>query len=243
MEFGSPRSDDGAEGPGRAYIDGDMGGNAYGDIPEDRLELQSAGARDRSHALKVEMDVTEYQEQVLGATGQITADVLEVGVFTNLLLGWGQTLWNVMIEEGPNLLFKVLLFIIIVYAFRKLADFAKKIIDHWLEGLGGEYNPFRKRASELIRLVRDLDEVRKRTGALMIGTTAKNYDRAISFNELRTIANKKDVCLLFGTGWGLAPRIFTQLDAITEPITGVAEYNHISVRSAVAIIIDRLIGR
>jgi len=81
----------------------------------------------------LEMDTADYQEQVLSATGQITADVFEVGVVTNLLVGWGQTLWNVMIEDGPNLLFKILLFIVIVFGFRKLADFVKNIIERALE--------------------------------------------------------------------------------------------------------------
>lgn len=79
------------------------------------------------------MDTSEYQEQVLNATGQITTDVFEVGVITNLLLGWGQTLWDVIIEDGPNLLFKVLLFIAIVFGFRKLAGFIQKLIERGLE--------------------------------------------------------------------------------------------------------------
>jgi small conductance mechanosensitive channel len=79
------------------------------------------------------MDAAAYQEQVLGATGQITTDVFEVGVVTNLLVGWGQTLWNKMIEDGPNLLFKIFLFIVIVYGFRKLGDFVKTIVERTLE--------------------------------------------------------------------------------------------------------------
>lgn len=79
------------------------------------------------------MDVTDYQEQVLTATGQITTDVFEVGVITNLLLGWGQTLWNVIIEDGPNLVFKILLFFVIVFGFNKLAGFVQKLIERGLE--------------------------------------------------------------------------------------------------------------
>ncbi|MDH3947797.1 MAG: mechanosensitive ion channel family protein [Gammaproteobacteria bacterium] len=81
----------------------------------------------------LEMDAAAYQQQVLTATGQITADVFEVGVVTSLLVGWGEKLWNVMIEDGPNLLFKILLFIVIVYGFRKLADFVKNIVERALE--------------------------------------------------------------------------------------------------------------
>ncbi len=75
------------------------------------------------------IDVMGYQQQLLGATGQITTDFLEVGVFTNLLLGWGETLWNVLIESGPGLFFKIILFFIIVFVFRKLAKLAQKLVE------------------------------------------------------------------------------------------------------------------
>ena len=82
---------------------------------------------------KLEMDTADYQEQVLSATGQITTDVFEVGVITNLLVGWGRTLWNVIIEDGPNLFFKILLFMVIVFGFRKLAGFVQSLVERALE--------------------------------------------------------------------------------------------------------------
>jgi small conductance mechanosensitive channel len=81
----------------------------------------------------LDMDTTAYQEQVLNATGQITTDVFEVSVITNLLVGWGRTLWNVIIEDGPNLVFKILLFIVIVFGFRKLAGFVQTLVERALE--------------------------------------------------------------------------------------------------------------
>ena len=81
----------------------------------------------------MEMDTSDYQEQVLSATGQITTDVFEVGVFTNLIMGWGRTLWNVIIEDGPNLVFKILLFIVIVFGFYKLAGFVQSLVERALE--------------------------------------------------------------------------------------------------------------
>jgi tRNA (guanine37-N1)-methyltransferase len=50
---------------------------------------------------------------------------------------------------------------------------------------------------------------------------------------------------VFGTGWGLAEEVFARSDAILAPIRGSAAdgYNHLSVRSAVAIVLDRLFGR
>ncbi len=49
--------------------------------------------------------------------------------------------------------------------------------------------------------------------------------------------------LIFGTGWGLAPAVVAEADALLEPIrSAVGDYNHLSVRSACAIALDRLCG-
>ena len=80
----------------------------------------------------LEMDTLAYQEQVLSATGQITTDLFDFSVISHLLVGWGQTLWNVIIEGGPDLIFKVLLFIIIIYGFFKIASIVQKLIESGL---------------------------------------------------------------------------------------------------------------
>ena len=82
---------------------------------------------------KLGIDTAAYHQQVLSSTGQITTDVFEVSVVTNLLVGWGQSLWDAIIKDGPNLVFKMLLFIVIVFGFRKLADFVQKLIERALE--------------------------------------------------------------------------------------------------------------
>ncbi|HAX46903.1 MAG TPA: hypothetical protein DCX78_08785, partial [Nitrospina sp.] len=43
--------------------------------------------------------------------------------------------------------------------------------------------------------------------------------------------------------WGLEKSILTEADYVLDPIDGVGEYNHLSVRAAVAIILDRLLAR
>jgi hypothetical protein len=47
--------------------------------------------------------------------------------------------------------------------------------------------------------------------------------------------------MLFGTGWGLTREVKDGSDYVLAPIEGKG-YNHLSVRSAVAIILDRLLG-
>ena len=48
--------------------------------------------------------------------------------------------------------------------------------------------------------------------------------------------------LVFGTGWGLTDELLARADYVLRPIYGAGEYNHLSVRSAVSIILDRLMG-
>jgi hypothetical protein len=54
--------------------------------------------------------------------------------------------------------------------------------------------------------------------------------------------DNKPILLLFGTGWGLSDSLTNEADFKLEPIFGKAldGYNHLSVRSAVAIYCDRL---
>jgi small conductance mechanosensitive channel len=81
----------------------------------------------------LEMDTTEYQNQLLLATGQITTDIFQVGVFTTLLVGWSETLWAGVIESGPGLIFNLILLMIIIYAFYKLAGLAQRLAEKGLE--------------------------------------------------------------------------------------------------------------
>jgi len=93
----------------------------------------------------LEMDTTHYQNQLLGATGQITTDIFQVGVFSNLLLGWGETLWNKVIEGGPTLVFNIILFFIIVFAFLKLANLVQTLTERGLEESSFELSKLLKR--------------------------------------------------------------------------------------------------
>ena len=50
------------------------------------------------------------------------------------------------------------------------------------------------------------------------------------------------VLLVFGTGWGLTSKITQAADVRLEPIRGLGDFNHLPVRAAVAIVLDRLLG-
>jgi hypothetical protein len=118
-----------------------------------------------------------------------------------------------------------------------------KIIEHWATGYGSTYNETRKDALSVVRLATDLDDViigvERETGSrpVLVATSARPGFPALR----RRLADSADPhVLLFGTGWGLAPAVLNRVDALLEPVVGPTEYNHLSVRSAAAIILDRL---
>ena len=126
---------------------------------------------------------------------------------------------------------------------------ANRVIQHWLEGYGAEYNPTRQEAVKLASVVADLEEVIEDIGkdndlpVVFVATTAKPLPHRISFKELREKIYKTpaNYCILFGTGWGLHPSLILDVDYVLEPIRGVGDFAHLSVRSAAGIILDRLI--
>ena len=132
-------------------------------------------------------------------------------------------------------------------ALRKLAH---TIEQHWEEGYGSTYNPDRKTAIEGIEIISDLDEaihkIDLRTGKIpkLIATSAQEGDSRLSYHEMRRIMHDTDdpFLLMFGTGWGMGPDLLGRADYFLEPVRGSGSYNHLSVRSACAIILDRLMG-
>ena len=52
----------------------------------------------------------------------------------------------------------------------------------------------------------------------------------------------RPILLLFGTGFGIEAEVMKSFDYILAPVYGSCDYNHLCVRSAVAIILDRLAG-
>ena len=134
-----------------------------------------------------------------------------------------------------------------VPALRALAD---KIIEHWEVGFGSTYNLTRKDALSIVALESDLDAVivaiehATKQRPRVVVTSARDGGARVTFAQLRAeiAASDEPYLLVFGTGWGLAPEIVDLADRYLEPIAGVADYNHLSVRSAAAIVLDRLRG-
>lgn len=124
-------------------------------------------------------------------------------------------------------------------------------IKYWLEGFGSKFNPRRSEAAKLVKLVSSITEAMKdieeKTGKTpkLVATSAKKYPQTVSYSELRKKMEKKDnvYLILFGTGWGMPEELVSSCDYVLEPILGPGEYNHLSVRNAAAIIMDRLFSK
>jgi hypothetical protein len=130
---------------------------------------------------------------------------------------------------------------------RKLVE---RIVSHWTEGAGAQYNPDRREALELIRVAVSLEAVQGEiardndSAPVTIVTDARAHERNISYDVLaEMIKDEGPYLLLFGTAWGLTREFIDQADYVLAPIMGNRGYNHLSVRSAAAIVLDRLLGK
>ncbi len=126
---------------------------------------------------------------------------------------------------------------------------AERILGFWESGGGKDWNPCRSQALEVAQVLPNLElaieNATKRFSAKpsLVATTAKPMPGQITFEGLKKYFSLQPAILIFGTGWGLSPEIMDKCDLVLEPIWGPTNFNHLSVRSAGAIICDRLFGK
>lgn len=137
----------------------------------------------------------------------------------------------------------------VVTPLKTQQDLVDRIIKHWMEGYGARYNPTRKEAllnvSVSVRLDDVIKDIAKRSGQKprTFIPDAKPFPQSISYERAREEIKKDGpILLVFGTGWGLEKGIIERADVVLAPIEGSGEYNHLPVRAAIAIILDRLLG-
>jgi hypothetical protein len=136
----------------------------------------------------------------------------------------------------------------IVHPVESQRQMVQRIVGHW------ETDPrhdFRRAALELVHAVPTLQHAIDAIAIaaieprpFVIATTARRTPGAISFAAARQASRDeaRPTLLVLGTGFGLADSIMKSADAILDPIVGPTAYNHLSVRSACAILLDRLYG-
>lgn len=128
-----------------------------------------------------------------------------------------------------------------VEAQRVLAD---KIVEHWTHGSSAKRIPDRKDALAIVRVVVTLADAVKDMGpdTEVWVTAARAIGTPVAWKDarVRLEGDGPPVLLVFGTSWGLAPEAVDAADALLAPIVGVGGWNHLSVRAACAIALDRL---
>ncbi len=138
----------------------------------------------------------------------------------------------------------------VVTPFEEQLQLAAQIVGHWTEGYGGSVNPDRGSALSIIRLCATLAEALEQATVdhgvrpLVLATCAKRQANSRSYGDVRElIRSEVPLLLLFGTAWGLSPEVMDRVDGVLPPICGPTPFNHLSVRSAASIVLDRLLGR
>ncbi|MGE9985208.1 tRNA (guanosine(37)-N1)-methyltransferase TrmD [Desulfovibrio sp. SGI.169] len=141
------------------------------------------------------------------------------------------------------------------YAVTPLEDqlrLLEDILRHWTRGPGGENNPDRARALELVRPASSLDEAVAQFAAhagatpRLIASSAvwparKRAPAPLTPGQARDWCREGPVMLCLGTAQGLAPEVLERCEGQMRPLRFLG-YNHLSVRSAAAILADRILG-
>jgi hypothetical protein len=139
----------------------------------------------------------------------------------------------------------------VVTPLKDQKELVDKIVSHWVSGAGSRYNPKRCEALSLVRVKERFNDVLSDIESQGYGypktvaTSAKKRSHALGFSKLKALmrGNEMPYVLAFGTAWGLTEDFIENADYVLEPLLGCSDYNHLPVRSAVAIVLDRLMGR
>lgn len=127
----------------------------------------------------------------------------------------------------------------------------KTLLGFWQQGEGIEYNHSRHQAVNQVRLMTNLQEVidaiteKEGKEPLLVATSARTVENVpqVTFNDQELVwSEKRPVLFIFGTGQGLSDQLVQSCSFLLTPIRGFSSFNHLSVRSAVAIALDRWLG-
>jgi len=135
----------------------------------------------------------------------------------------------------------------VVHPISAQRELGEAIAGFWQEEKAKRRNPDRTEALGRVRVTSTIEEaIQKETEAgfapYVVATSARPSANVLSFSDGRALCDERPVMLVFGTGHGLAPSVLELSDAILAPVQPEADYNHLSVRAAAAIILDRLLG-
>lgn len=139
----------------------------------------------------------------------------------------------------------------IIHPMKEQLMFVERVLDHWRTGQGAKFNPMRRTALGAVNTAESVEKAIadwNQPDGLVIATAARSGEtlKKYSFSELRQEMHvaKRPVLMLFGTGFGMTEELLSSCSGVLEGIRGAPpnDYRHLSVRSAVSICLDRVMG-
>jgi small conductance mechanosensitive channel len=73
----------------------------------------------------LDLNTRLHRQQILKLTGEITTDVLDVGIMANLVKEWTANIVSLVAIEGPKLVFRLLLVMFILFVFFQFSKLVK----------------------------------------------------------------------------------------------------------------------
>ena len=83
----------------------------------------------------LDLDTRQYRQQVLTVTGEITTDVLDVSIMASLVKEWSTMIFGLVASEGPKLLFRLLLVLLILFVFFQTSKLVQKGVERGLSSV------------------------------------------------------------------------------------------------------------
>jgi hypothetical protein len=132
----------------------------------------------------------------------------------------------------------------IVHPEKKQRDFLESVVNFWDLEKAWQKNESRSIALSRVKVASSLENIIELFNKpIVISTSAtKKHNKILNFEDLANLSKEtdKDILLLLGTGYGLHDSIFKKSDYQLAPLKGFEEYNHLSVRSAAAIMLYKI---
>ncbi len=124
---------------------------------------------------------------------------------------------------------------------------AGRLLRHWREGSGAQANPDRARALSGVEVVSSLEDAVENIESLTgrkprVVATSASGNGDLDCSQVLQCLDEDPVLMVLGTGYGLSDRIVQEADNLLAPLRLLGGYNHLSVRSAASIIVDRILG-
>jgi len=102
-------------------------------VADNRVEIYTSALESTRAMLEaLELDTTKYDRQLLAVTGDLSTDVLDVGVLSGMLSDWSSSVSSAVVENAPTMLLRFGLFLLIVVASLKLGQVVQRLLERVL---------------------------------------------------------------------------------------------------------------